>query len=55
MTIREALGSFYAVREAPALELKASERKAWLAKAEHGAPPPSFCPNAALFDGLRPR
>ncbi|MEQ6250449.1 DUF6455 family protein [Sulfitobacter sp. HNIBRBA3233] len=89
MTIREALGSFYAVREARLGQMggmlditgamTALERglcgdselqsavirclncrndeacKAWLAKAEHGAPPPSFCPNAQLFDGLRPR
>lgn len=89
MSILEALGSFYAVREArlgqmgdmlqvtgamTALEhglcgdselqsavircLNCQNEdccKAWLAKAEHGAQPPSFCPNAALFDGLRPR
>ncbi len=87
MTIREALGSFYAVRDARLGQMgdmreitgamTALERglcgdselhsavirclncrngdacKAWLVKAEHGAQPPSFCPNAALCDGLR--
>lgn len=86
MTIREALGSFYAVREARlglmgdmlhvTGAMTALERglcgdpelqsavirclncwndnacKAWLAKAEHGAQPPSFCPNAVLFEPL---